>query len=176
MNSILILDTSYYYLSISLISEDGHALYDYISDEKQNHAKTITTEVQRAISKSNIRKIDIRYIAINTGPGSFTGLRVGASTAKGLALALNAKLISICGLEAYAMEYSRQKKLQDKKLYLLKDARRENYFYTIVSENKITRPTRFESIENIKKIISKEKKSDSCKRRRNIRLYSNEES
>ena len=72
------------------------------------HSAQLTSLIRELCSAANIKMKDIDAIAISDGPGSYTGLRVGASTAKGICLALNKPLIAISTLKALAHEYIAQ--------------------------------------------------------------------
>ena len=101
---ILAIDTSTKCLSLSLIdiSKENCIAY-YIEEEEENsHARKINLSIKDILEKCEIRMENLSAIALNEGPGSFTGLRVGSSTAKGLCYSLNLPLINICGLCAYA--------------------------------------------------------------------------
>lgn len=95
---LLNIDTSTDYCSVAL--NDGDQLLFNISDTQvRNHASLLSIFVQKALdfAKSNCAKIDA--IAVSAGPGSYTGLRIGVSTAKGLCFGLNIPLISIDTLQ-----------------------------------------------------------------------------
>lgn len=153
MNYILILDTANTYLSLAILDETSKLLYSFKDSEKQNHAKKITTEIDNGIRSCGIEINQIKYIAVNSGPGSFTGLRVGVSSAKGLAVSTKANLISLCGLEEYALEYYQAEEIT-KPIAFLKDARRQNFFYTIACDNKVLKKVSFAHFDEIKRLSS----------------------
>lgn len=101
MALILIIETSTEVCSVSLI-KDGF-LFDFIeSDEGQNHARLVTVFAENLLSRNNLKSKELAAIAISKGPGSYTGLRIGASTAKGICYAGNIPLIAVGTLEAMA--------------------------------------------------------------------------
>lgn len=72
------------------------------SEKAYEHASRITLLIQEAVAKAEITMQDLDAVAISGGPGSFTGLRVGAATAKGICFALDIPLIAIDTLTALA--------------------------------------------------------------------------
>lgn len=100
-NIILALETSTSVCSIA-ISCDNVVIAEVNLHKKNSHAETITTSIQHILSYSKLKMKDLSAIALSAGPGSYTGLRIGASIAKGLCFTLQIPLISINTLEAMA--------------------------------------------------------------------------
>jgi tRNA threonylcarbamoyladenosine biosynthesis protein TsaB len=128
---ILVIDTSSKFLSLSLIDiSKENCIAHYVETEEENsHARKINFSILDIIEKSQIEMEDLSAIALNEGPGSFTGLRVGSSTAKGLCYSLDLPLINICGLCAYA-QFLYELRVDDfSDVFVLLDARRGNYYY-----------------------------------------------
>ncbi len=71
-------------------------------DEKYAHSEKLTTYIEQIFSAAKINLKDIDAVAVSKGPGSYTGLRIGVSTAKGLCFALNKPLIGVETLKALA--------------------------------------------------------------------------
>jgi tRNA threonylcarbamoyl adenosine modification protein YeaZ len=96
---ILVIDTSSSQLSIGLASEDGtllrefHALPSADAGERAIHDARLAMETANILSSESIRVNEIARISIIIGPGSFTGLRIGLSFAKGLAFAVGAGIV-----------------------------------------------------------------------------------
>ena len=102
MSLILCLETSTKSCSVAL-GQNGKLLALKESlDEKHSHAENLTLYIQEVCKSAKVSLNDIEAIAVSKGPGSFTGLRIGVSTAKGLCYALNKPLIAINSLEAMA--------------------------------------------------------------------------
>lgn len=97
---ILCLETSTKACSVA-IGQNGKvfALKESL-DEKHSHAENITLYIREVCARGKISLNDIDAVAVSKGPGSFTGLRIGVSTAKGLCYALNKPLIGINSLHA----------------------------------------------------------------------------
>ena len=71
-------------------------------DSNYSHAERLHLFIEDVINQANIKKTDLSAVAVSKGPGSYTGLRIGVSTAKGLCYALDIPLISVSTLEALA--------------------------------------------------------------------------
>ncbi len=69
---------------------------------KSTHSERLLTEIDHVLTRSGLTIRDIDLFAIAIGPGSFTGLRVGLSTVKGLVYATGARLVAVPSLEAFA--------------------------------------------------------------------------
>ena len=121
---ILALDSSGLVASVAILEEDN-CIAEYTINYKKTHSQTLLPmldEVSRMI-ELDIHTIDV--IAVAAGPGSFTGLRIGSATAKGLGQALGKPLIGIPTVDGLAMNLYGT----DKVICPLMDARR-NQTYT----------------------------------------------
>lgn len=94
MSCILNIETSTNVCSVAL-SQDGVCLYEDVNMEGPSHAQVLAGYVKNAVSFSDSHAIPIDAIAISKGPGSYTGLRIGVSEAKGVAYGRDAKLLSV---------------------------------------------------------------------------------
>ena len=101
MALILNIDTATEHASVCL-SKDSSVLALEENAEQKNHAAFIQPAIQKIFSVTNIALSSIDSIAVTNGPGSYTGLRVGLSSAKGLCYALNKPLILLNTLEVMA--------------------------------------------------------------------------
>jgi tRNA threonylcarbamoyladenosine biosynthesis protein TsaB len=151
---IICIDTATEMLSIAL-SKNGECIYSYIESEKQSHAKNITLAIQKYVDETKISFQELAAVAINQGPGSFTGLRVASSAAKGLCFALNIPFIAIDGLKEHCRALQKQQ-FPTQNCFLLLDARRNNFYYTYCDTNgNPIIDTTFDSFENIEKIAER---------------------
>lgn len=98
---ILALDTSTDACTVSLVGEPGPA-HEITIPVRTGHAGSLLPLIDELFSLSPIAKEDIDLIAVGIGPGSFTGIRIGIATAKGLALALDRPLAGVNTLDALA--------------------------------------------------------------------------
>ena len=101
MALILNIETSTEVCSAAL-SRDGVLINIKENLEGQNHAKLITLYIKELLDESNIVVNQLDAIAVSGGPGSYTGLRIGVSVAKGICYASHLPLIAITSLEAMA--------------------------------------------------------------------------
>ncbi|GEP89323.1 tRNA threonylcarbamoyladenosine biosynthesis protein TsaB [Chitinophaga terrae (ex Kim and Jung 2007)] len=98
---ILNIDTATTIGSVSL-AIDGKAVQTLTNNKQQDHAASIVGFVQALMKENNITPSQIDAIAVSAGPGSYTGLRVGVATAKGLCYAWNKPLIAVSTLQLMA--------------------------------------------------------------------------
>lgn len=99
---ILALDTTLGACSVALgEGESGVVGFEY-HERARGHAEAIVPMIERMVAKAGRSRTEISGIACTTGPGSFTGVRVGLAAAKGLALGLGVRLAGIPTLEALA--------------------------------------------------------------------------
>ncbi len=100
---ILALDSSGLVASVALVSEE-QVIGEYTINYKKTHSQTLLPMLDVMFKQLDMEVSEIDAIAISGGPGSFTGLRIGAATAKGLGLALNKPLIHIPTAEGMAYQ------------------------------------------------------------------------
>ena len=102
MSCILHIETSTTVCSVAL-SEDGQCIYHDEDRSGQNHNERIGTFVDAALSFADSHAIPLDAVAVSAGPGSYTGLRIGVSMAKGICYALNLPLVAVPTLELLAV-------------------------------------------------------------------------
>lgn len=98
---LLAIDSSGMVASVAVLSEDK-LIGEYTINNKKTHSQTLLPMIDEMVQMIGMTLEEIDAIAIAAGPGSFTGLRIGSATAKGLALALNKPILSVPTLEAIA--------------------------------------------------------------------------
>ena len=98
---ILCLETSTAVCSVALV-ENGKVIALRESLDGQNHAEKITIFIDEVMKEANVSYRDLDAVATSMGPGSYTGLRIGVSTAKGLCYAMEKPLIAVDTLAAMA--------------------------------------------------------------------------
>tara|TARA_B100000927_G_scaffold26510_1_gene19898 strand:+ start:10 stop:669 length:660 start_codon:yes stop_codon:yes gene_type:complete len=102
MSLILNIETSSKNCSVSL-SIEGNLLSNFdIEEDKYRHSELLTTSIKDILDQNNYSVKDLSAVAVGIGPGSFTGLRIGFSVAKGLCYPHNIKLIGISSLKILA--------------------------------------------------------------------------
>ncbi len=135
MPIILSIETSTKTCSIA-IHKDKELLSEYSLHIQNSHSSVISKMIQNTLSNLSLTLKDVNAIAVSEGPGSYTGLRIGLSTAKGLAYALEIPIIKISTLKA--MAYSQRQYAKDQVLFPMIDARRmEVYTMQVSSDGKI---------------------------------------
>mgnify|MGYP000924406148 CR=1 FL=1 len=122
--TILAIDSSGLVASVAIMTEEA-MLAEYTVNYKKTHSQTLLPMIDEIVTMLEIDMNMIDAIAIAKGPGSFTGLRIGSATAKGLGLALDKPIIEIPTLDALAYNVFSQ----DCIICPLMDARR-NQVYT----------------------------------------------
>lgn len=98
---ILALDSSGLTASVAAV-EDEQILFEYTMNYKKTHSQTLLPMLDEAVSITGMPLESVDAIAVAGGPGSFTGLRIGSATAKGLGLALDKPLIHVPTVDAMA--------------------------------------------------------------------------
>jgi len=91
-------------LCAACVFADGRALGRAVRDLGKGHAEHLMDVIAEAMQAAGVAYADLSRIGVSVGPGSFTGVRVGVSTARGLALALKIPAIGVTTLEAIAAE------------------------------------------------------------------------
>lgn len=104
MSFILCIETSTTVCSVALVSEEAVLAVSELT-EGNAHASMLTTLIGDVVHKAGISLQQLDAVAVSMGPGSYTGLRVGMSTAKGLCYALNKPLVAVDTLKALASRY-----------------------------------------------------------------------
>lgn len=94
MSCILHIETSTDVCSVAL-SQDGLLLHEETSSEGPSHARLLSLFVAKTVSFADNHAIPIDAVAVSKGPGSYTGLRIGVSEAKGFAYGRSIKLLSV---------------------------------------------------------------------------------
>ena len=128
---ILLIESSAEYPSVALVTEAGVLAHLEVGKEVQSHAELLPMMVQRAVELSNsefgIFTKGISAVGFHEGPGSYTGLRIGVSLAKGLCFAKGIPLISVSGFEALGAEILRSNESTDS-VWVMMDARRDEVY------------------------------------------------
>ena len=88
------------------IWDDGIVVAEYTTNHKMTHSQTLLPMIDEIVKRTGVNLADISAIAISKGPGSFTGLRIGSATAKGLGQALNLPIVEVPTLEGLAYNLS----------------------------------------------------------------------
>lgn len=103
MGLILHIETTGPVCSVAL-SNDGKLINTKKSEEANAHGSVLTVLIQELLAENNYKIENLEAVSLSSGPGSYTGLRIGSSTAKGICYALNIPLIAISTLEILKQE------------------------------------------------------------------------
>ena len=145
MSIILNIETSSTNCSVS-ISEEGK-LVDFVEQnfDQYSHSKSLHVFIDKLFKKTEIPLGDLTAVSISEGPGSYTGLRIGVSAAKGICFALDIPLIAIDTM------YILARKIECSKGYIISamDARRDEIYYSIFEFNNNKLPKRIVETDSL---------------------------
>ncbi|NQV76592.1 MAG: tRNA (adenosine(37)-N6)-threonylcarbamoyltransferase complex dimerization subunit type 1 TsaB [Bacteroidetes bacterium] len=134
---ILLLETATTTCSVAL-AQNGSIIALKEVNERNIHASHITLFIEEVMLAAKKKYSDLQAISISKGPGSYTGLRIGVSTAKGLCYALDIPLIGIDTIEAMAFGFTESFNIPDSSLLIpMLDARRMEV-YTGIYRNDLS--------------------------------------
>lgn len=130
---ILALDTSMTACSVACVmiddvSSEISMLAEIRKDMARGHAEALVPMIARVMDEAGIGFDSLDRVAVTTGPGSFTGLRVGIATARGLGLALGIPVAGIGTLDALATDFVASRDGRKAPFAILLDARREQIY------------------------------------------------
>lgn len=145
---ILAIESSTLVASVAIVSEDV-LIAEYTINHKKTHSQTLLSMIDEIVSMCEIDLNDMDAIAVAGGPGSFTGLRIGSSTGKGLGLALDKPMIHIPTMDAMAYNFAGT----DKLICPMMDARRRQVYSGIYECNESLVTKREQSISLIDEVI-----------------------
>ncbi|WP_460220006.1 tRNA (adenosine(37)-N6)-threonylcarbamoyltransferase complex dimerization subunit type 1 TsaB [Psychroserpens sp. MEBiC05023] len=120
MSLILNIETSTTNCSVSLSKEGETLVLKEDNNVNYSHAESLHVYIDDVLKTADVKQDQLKAIAVSKGPGSYTGLRIGVSAAKGLSYALNIPLISVSTLEAL----SNQVRIDEGVIVPMLDARR----------------------------------------------------
>ncbi|MBE0422734.1 MAG: tRNA (adenosine(37)-N6)-threonylcarbamoyltransferase complex dimerization subunit type 1 TsaB [Lutibacter sp.] len=127
---ILNIETATKNCSVSIAEEGKTIALKELNDGNYSHAEKLHELIEQVVLEAQISLSDLKAIAVSKGPGSYTGLRIGVSAAKGLCFALDIPLISTNTLQSLALSVSIEKGY---KIPLL-DARRMEVYSQVFNE------------------------------------------
>ncbi len=139
MTTILCIETAEKFCSVAL-SRDGKCIDDLIEKSENAHAKSLTLMIESLLKRNNTSFDKLEAVAVSSGPGSYTGLRIGVSTAKGICWTKDLPLISIPTLDSLIESGLAKYKDYDTIIPNI-DARRNEVFMKISSNNEELLPT-----------------------------------
>lgn len=149
-NICLGIDTTGNYCSVSIV-DDCSILAFAVEEMSRGHAERLGLMVKEALAKASIKVSDIDKISVSSGPGSFTGLRVGLSFAKGLALPHNIPVVGISILEIWALSAD---PAQNENVLACADVRRNQVFWQIFTNGIAETPPQLTDIDAAKSALN----------------------
>ena len=127
----LYIETATTNCSVCLASDEEILYFKEENDKNYSHSEKLHVFIKEAYESAQIKPDDIAAVVVGKGPGSYTGLRIGVSTAKGLCFASEKELIAIESLEILA----RSIKIEDGIILPLLDARRMEVYSAVFNSN-----------------------------------------
>lgn len=121
MSNFLAVDTSSRYLEVLAVKGAKVALR-FLPDCALKHSVVLMGEIDRALKEAGLSPAECDFFAAVTGPGSFTGIRIGISTVKGFAVATGKPLVSVTAFELLAYN------VEDDNFYTVIDAAHSHYY------------------------------------------------
>lgn len=135
MSLILCIETATETCSVAL-SSDGHCLEELTLSDDMRHSSALTPMIQDIMKRSQKSFEDLSAVCISNGPGSYTGLRVGSSTAKAICYSHSLPLIAISSLQSIAYGIIQENPLNQNSLLIPTiDARRMEVYMIIYDHN-----------------------------------------
>lgn len=126
MNHFINIETSTDTCSVAL-SREGEII-DSRENQSRNHASTLGVFIKELLDSNCLKVKDLSGVAVSKGPGSYTGLRIGTSTAKGMAYQAGIKLLAIDSLQAMALQATKQPNAPDTIICATIDAGRNEVY------------------------------------------------
>ncbi len=128
MTVILAIETTEQFGSIAL-ADDRHGneephVVEMVLPKNARSAQTLVPAIDTLFRANQVKPQEVSAVAVIVGPGSFTGLRVGVSTAKTLAYVVNAKMLTLTTHEVIALAFAKEKKPETRRLSVGVDAQR----------------------------------------------------
>ncbi len=152
--NVLGFDTSTKILSIALDTEDSH--FEFSCSLGFKHSELLVGEIENFLKRAEISLSELDLIVCSKGPGSFTGLRIGMSTAKGLSMGSGVPMVTIDTLDmmAYGLDFF------DGIVMPVIDARKKRFYTALFNKNKkisenldLTPSDIFNKIKNYRRVL-----------------------
>lgn len=136
MARILNIETATKTCSVALGTDGACTVLKEVTRERFSHAEELYSFIQEALEEAGLSLSELDAIAIGAGPGSYTGLRIGVSSAKGSAYGLGIPLISLRTLRVMAAAWARERELPaEARIVPMLDARRDEVYCSVHDGN-----------------------------------------
>lgn len=131
---VLAIDTALDYCAAAVLDAGAMKMIAQETLEmKRGHAEALMPLIDRVMKASGLAYLGLDRIAVTTGPGSFTGLRVGISAARGIGLAADKPVVGLTTLSAYVTPLVAEK--QEQPIIAAIDARHDHVYFQVVAGN-----------------------------------------
>ncbi|MFN5346152.1 MAG: tRNA (adenosine(37)-N6)-threonylcarbamoyltransferase complex dimerization subunit type 1 TsaB [Bacteroidota bacterium] len=117
-----------------VLADNGVVIAEKTTEPIRDHASSLAVFIDEIFKENNIKPTALKAIAVSKGPGSYTGLRIGVSTAKGLCYALNIPLIAIATTQSMANQYYLEHPKYNGYVVPLLDARRMEVYGAVYNQ------------------------------------------
>jgi len=137
------------------ILENSQLIAEYTTNITKTHSQRLMSMIKHVLANVELIPKDIGAIAVSIGPGSFTGLRIGISAAKGMAMALDIKIVGVSTLDGIAYNLM---DIYPGQICVITDARRKQVYtaiYEMPNMKKLTKDIVLPIEELVKKIKKK---------------------
>lgn len=117
--------------AIVVLSNDGAVVDFLINDEQREHTAFLHVAIDQLLKNADLKPGDIKVVGVTSGPGSYSGIRVGLSAAKGLCYALKIPLVTFNTLEALVVSFYQKFPEEEGRVCPMVDARRMEVFTAV---------------------------------------------
>ena len=148
--NVLLADTSTQILSIALLTENTYE--ERLIDGNFSHSEDLLPEIEALIKRSCIKLQDLELLIVAKGPGSFTGLRIGMASMKGLASALAIPLVSVPTLDAISEAVG----IYPGAILSVIDAKKKRFYLSMKKNDETIIPDRDGNAEDVIPYLKKE--------------------
>jgi len=124
---IVLIESSAEFPSVAVCDGGGVVLWNEVGEDRQSHAEKLPMMVQRAVAFIGSSGGAVQAVGFQEGPGSYTGLRIGVSLAKGLCYGFNVPLIAVSGFACLGAE-ALERYPQCSEAWVMLDARRDEVY------------------------------------------------
>ena len=143
-NLILALDTTGNSISVALIGPDKVIAHQYETMER-GQGEALIPMIEKVVKKAGRDFKDLTKVAVAVGPGSFTGVRIGLATARGIGLALNIPVVGVTSFDVAALETTG-------KVLVVLDTKRGDFFTQIFQDGEPVEDPIIRNEEQIRKL------------------------
>lgn len=141
---VLAIDTAMSGCGVALLNTQNDDVKSFRKDMARGQAEQLVPMIQDCVAKAGISFSDIDLIGVTVGPGAFTGLRIGLSTARSLGVALDVPVIGVTTLESLAEAYLKDNELKSgNALLVLIETKRKDFYWQAFDgdNNALTKPS-----------------------------------